>query len=410
MAVKLTKSLIDKFSYEKSDGKQDIRWDSQISGFGVRLYASGKKTFIIAYRVLGQKRIMTLGRYGIITLDQAREEAIRTLACTLNGKDPLLERKALSKAKTIREFGAEYMRRHETAHNKGWKRVERRLNRHIVSSLGARAITSIGRNDITTLHSEISQSAPYEANRVLALLSSMFERAKEWGYFQGDNPARKIKKNREKRRDRWVTAEELPRLIKAINNEENIYARSAILLYLFTGLRKSELLHAKWEDLDWQQRSLRIPETKADRVHHIPLSEPAMKIMRELPRIEDNPYILAGRKSGAPIVNLDKPWFRIRQAADLEDVRLHDLRRTVGSSLAQQGSSLHLIGRVLNHSNPRTTQVYAHFTEENVRAALDSHAERLNTVVQQTQEASEVKPECRILTLRQPEIKRARSL
>ena len=129
---------------------------------------------------------------------------------------------------------------------------------------------------------------------------------------------------------------------------------------------------------------MRGPETKADRAHHGPLSEPALKILGELPHTADNPYIFPGRNPGAAMVNIERPWYRIRDAAGLKDVRLHDLRRTVGSWLAQQGNSLHLIGRVLNHSNLTTTQVYAHFGEDHVRVALEHHAERLLSVVKAT--------------------------
>ena len=207
----------------------------------------------------------------------------------------------------------------------------------------------------------------------------MFELARRWGFVPKDrgNPARDIDRYKEEKRDRWVNPDELPRLAQAIDAEPNIYVRMALWLYLLTGVRKSELLGARWEDIDWQRQELRLGETKAGRVHYIPLSAPAIAILRDLPRIEGNPYILPGHAHGRPLANINESWARIRKATGVEDVRLHDLRRTVGSWLAQSGNSLHLIGRVLNHSNQATTAIYARFGQDHVRQALKEHAARI---------------------------------
>ncbi len=154
-------------------------------------------------------------------------------------------------------------------------------------------------------------------------------------------------------------------------------ARFAMWLYLLTGARKSELLKARWEDVDNNRAELRLVDTKAGRTHYIPLSAPALALLEQIPRVDGNPYILPGKREGAALVNIAKPWSRVRKAAGVEDVRLHDLRRTVGSWLAQAGNSLHLIGRVLNHSNQSTTAVYARFGEDHVRAALEQHGARI---------------------------------
>jgi integrase len=142
-------------------------------------------------------------------------------------------------------------------------------------------------------------------------------------------------------------------------------------------MRKSELLEAKWKDIDWDRKELRLADTKAGRIHYVPLSEPAIAVLRQIPRIEGNPYIIVGKKEGSHLVNIYKPWNRIRKSAGVDDVRLHDLRRTLGSWMAQSGNSLHLIGRVLNHSSQATTAVYARFAQDNVRDALESHGKKI---------------------------------
>ena len=256
---------------------------------------------------------------------------------------------------------------------------QRRIHQHLLpiwSNLKARAIK---RADVASLHAKIGKTAPYEANRTLALLSKMFELARRWGFVPDGhaNPARDLDRFKEQKRDRWVTPEELPRIAQAINEEPNQSARFALWLYLLTGARKSELLQAQWEHIDWTRNELKLPDTKAGRVHYIPLSSPALALLREIPRVAGNPYLLPGKLPGAHLVNISKPWNRVRTLAGVADVRLHDLRRTVGSWLAQSGNSLHLIGRVLNHSNQSTTAVYARFGEDSVRAALERHGTQI---------------------------------
>jgi integrase len=210
----------------------------------------------------------------------------------------------------------------------------------------------------------------------------MFELGRHWGFVpeNATNPARGIDKFKEHKRDRWVTPEELPRLAAAITQDPNLYVRAAVWLYLLTGVRKTELLKARWEDVNFVRCELRLLETKAGRTHYIPLSPPALALLRALPRQEGNPYLLPGAKSGHHLVNIAKSWRRVRKVAGVEDVRLHDLRRTVGSWLAQAGNSLPLIGRVLNHTDPKTTAVYARLGDDPARKALADHAQRIAAI------------------------------
>lgn len=210
----------------------------------------------------------------------------------------------------------------------------------------------------------------------------MFELARRWAFLPetAANPARGIDKFKEHKRDRWVTPEELPKLAAAIAREPNLYIRAALWLYLLTGVRKTELLKARWDDVDFVRCALRLPETKAGRIHYVPLSAPAVAILQALPRQEANPYVLPGQRAGQHVVNVDDSWQRARKEAGVEDVRLHDLRRTVGSWLALAGNSLPLIGRVLNHTDPKTTAIYARLGDDPARQALADHAERITAI------------------------------
>ncbi len=376
--MKLNKSTIDKLQFDPSGPATQYAWDDSFPGFGVRLYSNGAKSYIIKLRVGRKQRVVTVSKVHVQTLQEARNEAREMLMQAHTGTDPMEERRKGLRGPTINSLADDYLERHAKIHKKTWKADERRINRYIKPKLGTTQVSAITRSDIAQIHNQITKNGtPYEANRVLRLLSTIFSYAIQWGYFQGDNPAKGIKLNRETKRDRWITPEELPRLAQAIDEEPSPIIRGAFWLYLLTGLRKGELLNAKWADIDFETQELKIEDTKADRPHYLPLSSAALEVIRTIPEVEGNPYLIAGDKPGKPVYDLKRSWDRIRTKAKVQDVRLHDLRRTVGSWLAQGGNTLHLIGRVLNHSNASTTQVYARFGQNHVKRALDEHGNRI---------------------------------
>lgn len=377
--MKLTKRAIDSFRYEGDGKSRDARWDEQIPGFGVRIYPSGRKVFILSYRASGRKRLLNLGPYGVLTLDQARDKAKKNIGRVVDGIDPLLERNRERKGQTVKALTEEYIERHAKPTKTTWRTDQNRIDKYILPAFGRMLVKSLTKEDLKTWHQKIGVTTPYEANRNLALFSKIYNCGKEWGFVSETalNPAYGIKKCSEEERDRWVSPKELPELTKAIDKVENIYIRASFWLYLLAGLRKSELLRSKWEDIDLDRQEIRLPKTKAGKVHYIPLNDPAIKILQGLPRLEGNPHVFPGAKKGRPLVNIDKVWRKVRKEAKVEDVRLHDLRRTVGSWLAQSGNSLHLIGKVLGHTKASTTQVYARFAQDQVRKALESHGRQI---------------------------------
>jgi integrase len=434
----LTKTAIDRLEYDRDGPKMQIEYDgAEIPGFGVRVHPTGRKTFVLTYRAPGRPtpRRIVLGTYGQMTLDEARKEARKTLLEAKTGDDPLEARRKLREGDTVRDLARTYLERYAKREKKTWKEDERRLESYILPALGAKRIADVRRPDVARLHDRIGRRAPYEANRVLALLSVMFTKAQEFGLLEegAANPAARVPKRREKSRDRWITREELPALVAAIDAEPSVYVRAAIKLYLLTGMRRGELLGLRWRDVDLERREIRLGDTKAGRAHVVPLSAEALDVLGTLPRGIGKAFVFPSERTQPgeepkPLVNINKPWSRIRarfwlgnnpaEAAKLreraardvarrskhaeksaeaiearlvqlaqaaakgeEDVRLHDLRRTVGSWLATAGASLPLIGKVLNHSNASTTQVYARLAEDPARAALEEHGARIGPLL-----------------------------
>ena len=382
MGMALTKRMIDSATYKgqstvAANGKKrwsrDIRWDDKIPGFGLRIYPSGRKAFVLNYRGPNRReRLITIGLYGPLTVHQARDRAHKLLVEVKDGGDPLKERRALPDL-SVREFADLYMERHSRPQKKTWKEDERRLKSHILPAFGSRALTDVRRADITRLHSGIGADTPVEANRVLTLVGGIFAKAEAWGYVpEGHpNPARGIDRFQERSRDRWLRPEEVERLLSAVAEETDLYVRAAFRLYLQTGLRKGELLQLKWQDIDFKRAELRIPYTKSGRPHSLSLTETALAILRELPRSIHSDWVFPGHGTNHR-KDLKRPWQRIRKRAGLDDVTIHDLRRTVGSWMAQAGVPLQVIGEVLNHRHPDVTRIYARLAEDQGRHALQA--------------------------------------
>ena len=318
--MKLTKRAIDAMKYEGVGNSRDIRWDDAVTGFGIRIFPSGNKSYVISYRVDGRKRLMTLKGESVLTLHQARQIAKKHLGNT-DTTDPLEDRQKKAQGDTVKELCNLYMNRHAKQRKKSWSDDLRRIERHIIPAWGSRKAGSIKRYDAAALHSKVGQDAHYEANRVLALLSKMFSLARQWGVVDDShvNPARDIEKFKEKKRDRWITHEELPLLAQAIDEEGregNLYARHALWLYLLTGLRKNEILCARWDDIKWDRNELKIAETKAGRTHYASLSTATIELLNSIPRLANNAYIIPGKLDGAHLVNIDKPWQRSQKESN----------------------------------------------------------------------------------------------
>lgn len=352
--------------------KPVLAWDDQLKGFGLKVLPTGKRVYLCKYRVgggrAGRARWYTLGTHGAITCEQARELATQILAAVARGNDPQAERAAGREAPTMAELWARYEAEH-LPKKKASSRVDdlRVARDYILPSLGRLKVAAVTRADIQDLHRRLSDR-PYQANRLLALTSKMMNLAELWGYRPDNtNPCRHIERYPEQKRQRYLTQQELQRLGKVLADEaaarrHGRYVVTAIKLLLFTGARVSEILGARWSWLSVPDRRINLPDSKTG-AKPVFLSEEAMAVLQDLrsrPDAETSDFIIKGRIAGRPLVNLAKPWKAICERADLPEVRIHDLRHTVASIGVAQGLSLPILGRLLGHSQPQTTNRYAH--------------------------------------------------
>ncbi len=372
--MKLTKRAVDAVRPGSSDV---FEWDGELPGFGLRVKPSGRKSYLIQYRADGRTRRVTLGPHGVLTPEQARERAARLLSDVRDGGNPSERRAAARATETVSELCDRYLEHHARIHKKPASiRADETLIRNTIRpELGKLKVPAVERADVQRIHHAM-QATPYHANRMLALVSKMMNLAEQWGIRrEGSNPCRHVKKYREKSRERFLSAAELAKLGGVLRDvaHERVELQSvvpAIRLLLFTGARVGEILSLQWDHVDLERRLLLLPDSKTG-AKAIQLNPPATQILDALPR-DGSPWVIRGRHKGKPLVNLSKPWGKIRTRAGLADVRIHDLRHSFASVAAATGSSLPVIGALLGHKQPQTTARYAHLAADPLKQAAEA--------------------------------------
>ena len=386
MTAKLTDPLIRRL--EPPERGLRIVWDDTCRGFGIRTTANGAKSFVLHYRVHRRQRSITIGSFPDWSSGQAREAAQSLKRKIDGGEDPQGERQAANAAPTMADL-AEHYRATHMPRKRSALGDERMLAKDVLPKLGNEKVADIERRDIAALHRAIAKrGAPYVANRVVGLLSKMFSIAKAEGW-RTDNPCLGIEKFPEERRERYLSADELGRLMAALDKRPGSSSANVVRLLLLTGCRKSEALSAEWGHIDlvagvWTKPS---SHTKQKRIHRVPLGQAALELLARLraeadqriaaakaagriPRIE--PFVFPGiKRRGPPQSSIANFWTLICREAGLSNIRIHDLRHSYASILASSGASLPVIGRMLGHTQSATTQRYSHLLDQPLRDAAD---------------------------------------
>jgi integrase len=383
---RITKRIVD----AAKPGEQEyLVWDNEIAGFGLRVYPSGRKVYCLKYRVGGGRggtvRKPSIGVHGAITADQARSIAKDWYAEIRRGGDPGATRKNERHAPRMNNLFERYLSDHARPHKKASsiEEDERLIRLFLRPAFERSKVSEVTRADVDAFHKGLSEK-PYRANRSIALLSKAFNLAEIWGWrSDGSNPCRHVRKFKEKRRERFLSQQELARLGSALAAAErgkvtsprgapiSPYAVAAIRLLIFTGARRGEILGLRWEHVNFEEGRFELPDSKTG-AKFVYLPPAALQLLQVLPRIEDNPHVIVGGKPGAALVNLKEPWDAIRKAADLDDLRIHDLRHSFASVGATGGMSLPIIGALLGHKETATTARYAHLSDDPLRSAANT--------------------------------------
>jgi integrase len=374
-----------------------VLWDGKLSGFGARRRAGGPATYFLYYRFgrgrAARQRWISIGRHGSPwTPDTARQEAEKLLAMVRSpakAVDPAMQRDVERKAATMAALAIEF----EIAHANKWRPSTVRTNaaliaRVIVPAFGARRPNDVTHADVARWHVGLADT-PGAANRALAILSSMFGWAIKNHLRDAANPCRDVKRYRGRKIERHLSAAELARLgeaLKAVEAREP-YTVAALRLLIFTGARLGEILGLRWDWIDLEAGLIRLPDSKTG-AKPIYLNAPAREVLANFSRVAGNPHVIVGAREGAALVNLEKPWRRIRDAAGIADVRLHDLRHSFASVGAGMGEGLPIIGRLLGHHSAATTARYAHLSSDPIRAANEKIGARIIAAMTATEPAA----------------------
>ena len=366
----ITKRTVDALSVEDRDA---VFWDRGLPGFGIRVYPSGLKKYVVQSRGPGGSKRATLGRHGEIAAEQARRLAAEAIDRIKRGEDPVPP--APEPEATMAVVAERYMRDYVPSHCKpsSAEVYRRALDNHILPALGTMPVGAVGRGQVTELHYAM-RGEPHAANAVLKIVAKLLSLAVEWGLREaGPNPCRAVRKYKTRPRERFLTEEEYRRLGRAVDELEakgkvSRHAAAAVRLLVLTGCRRNEVLELRWDDVDRTAGELRLRDGKTGG-RMVPLTPAVQGVLDGLPRVPDNPWAIAGQKPGARLTNVNDPWLIVRARAGLDGVRIHDLRHSWASRALALGESLSMIGKILGHNRIETTARYAHLARDSERVS-----------------------------------------
>jgi integrase len=398
MAIKLTNKVVEALEAPASAAMTLWDADPRAKGFGVRVHAGGAKSFFLNYRKDGRERRFTIGAYPMWSVEAAREEAKELRKQVDRGNDPAGDKRERRDAPTIEDLIDRYIEEHlptkTTADDR--KEDEKKMLAEIAKYLGAHTkVADVHAGDIQDMHRKISESIgqhgkprPVRANRILAICSKAFSLSlvpragenKPWRDQAMGNPCRGVKRNHEKGRERFFSQAELAAIGDALTEYPGV-AADCVRLVMLTGCRPAEAMKARWEEFDkesgfWCKSSA---HTKQRREHKLPLSPPAIELINRLRKKKHRgEHVFPGDIQGEPLKALWHVWYFVRKRTGLgQDARVYDLRHSFASIGAGGGLSLPVIGKLLGHTQSRTTERYAHLASD----VLHEAAEKITRVI-----------------------------
>ena len=382
-----------------AEGRDYQIFDDDIRGFAVCVYRGGGRSFTFDYRFAGRQRRMTFARWPEWTVTAARDRARELRRDVDIGRDPLAERDQIRAAPRVQDLIDRYIREHVSRLAELNAADQKSMMAKLVAPhWGRKLVTEITKADVEKLLARIAEGrarphkarpnnrarklqppkpTPVRANRVGEALRKMFNLAIEWG-MRPDNPANGFYRRIENPRERFLNKDEIDRLAAALDADPDQRAAGIIRICMLTGARVGEVRQARFEQFNLELGVWSKPAstTKQRKVHRVPISEDVAAIVRQrqLLVLKGSPWLFPGDVPGQPVKEIRRFWIRIQKAAQIKDVRIHDLRHTFASLLVSGGASLEMIGKLLGHTQMQTTQRYAHLLDAPLRAGLDAVA------------------------------------
>jgi integrase len=367
-----TNNLVRALKHDVTAGSDATEYSDEVTpGLRLSVTATGRKFFYFRYNLRKKKRAMKLGEFPAMLVDAARKDAWAARARVDAGEDPQEVKRAQKSVPTFVEFVRDDYVPWARKAKKSWEDDVSRLKHHLLPIFDERRLGDITVRDVEQMVAALlaKDLEPGTCNRVLHLLSAILGKAMDYGVIQV-NPCRAVKPLKENNaRQRYLSPQELPRLIAASRAESNKSAGLLFEFLLLTGARREEGLQAKWCDINLSRCEWFIPQTKNGSSRHVPLNPAAVALLKRVPRVGGNPYVFVGKLPGRPLKNPTKAFRRVLKSAGITNFRIHDLRHSFASMAVNSGVSLYAVQHLLGHRNPKTTERYAHLSSAALQVA-----------------------------------------
>ena len=378
--IKFSKTELSKLPTPEA-GKRVTYMDTEIPGLQLRVTGLGVKTFLVRRRIQGQEsERITLGRFPGMTVEKARLQAQIVNGAIAEGANPAAVKRAHRGEPTLQAMFDEYLdakrKRDGSPISETTKRHYRDAMRLHMSDLAKLKLSAVSHEKVAAMHTRVEKVSHAQANRCRAILSAVFNYAREKRVFSGEIPVIGVKRAHEVQRDRFASAAELPRLLQSIAASP---ARDYFLMLLLTGARKTSVLAMRWAEIDFEGATWRIPKTKNGSPMVVHLSAEAVLVLKARKEERDraakasgsaSEFVFPGEGKTGHYAEPKRAWASILTRADVADLRIHDLRRTLGSWQAKTGASLAIIGKTLGHRSQQSTAIYARLDLDPVRQSV----------------------------------------
>lgn len=368
--IRFTKAALDELTPTLYQTRS-VFHDDKARGLCIMVSAR-TKTFYVLRKHQGKTERILIGRYPDTTIEQARNRAGQVnseLDSGLNRNDMKRNRRV---ELTLDELHRIYMDRHALARN---RKPQNAINNYrlYLSHWGTKKLSDIKRTEVQIHIAKLAKDiSPATANIALALLRAMFNRAIDWELFNDKNPTANIPKYTEQSRDRFLYGDELQRFFIAVSELESVTMRDFFMMLLATGARKTNVMSMRWVDINLHDAIWRVPDTKNGEPYQVALATPALEILDRRREIESGEWVFSGTARSGHIEEPKKAWASVLENANIQNLRMHDLRRTFGSFMAAQGASLQMIGKALGHKSQEATLIYARLNLDPVREAVNA--------------------------------------
>ncbi|MFA6700739.1 MAG: tyrosine-type recombinase/integrase [Thiomicrospira sp.] len=373
--LNLTQAFVDQATCPSDKSKVDY-FDTKVTNLLLKVLPSGKKNFYIRYKnergKIVEKRLSIMDATALKLAD-ARDLAQQYLAQIALGKDPFEMKKSLRDVPTFAQFVEQSYMPHIRGYKRSWDTDESLLRNHILPAIGKLYMDEINRRHMVGLFATHREShKPGSTNRIIILCRFIFNCAIRWEVPLVKNPTDKIELYPENnKRERYISSEEAQRLFLALDASESKMLKFIVSMLLLTGARKNEVLQAKWSDFDFERRIWKIEFNKSGKTRHVPISDGVIALLQSIPRFEGVEFVFPNPETQLPYVHIFSSWDTARKRAGLPEVRIHDLRHSFASFLVNSGRSLYEVQKILGHTQVKTTQRYAHLSQDSLVSAAN---------------------------------------